>query len=80
MIDVWPPATMMRMTKLKAGSTANWTLQFPQPLPEINPQDFVGYQNHIEYSESGYAVTQAKVWNQQKQLLALSQQMVIVYG
>jgi len=80
MIDVWPPATMMQMTELKAGSTVNWTMQFPQPVATMNAEDFVGYQAEIQYSQGGFGITHAKIWNAQNELLALSQQTIIVYG
>lgn len=80
MIDVWPPATMMQMSELKAGSTVSWTLQFPQPMADINPEEFIGYQATIQYSESGFGITHAKVWNARHELLALSQQTIIVYA
>lgn len=79
-IDVWPPASMMQMKALKAGSTVNWTMQFPQPLPELPPSTFFSYQANIEYSQNGFGITHAKVWNEHGQLLALSQQTIIVYG
>lgn len=80
LIDVWPPAVMMHMRELKAGSTVNWTLQFPQPMPTIKAEDYVGYQASIEYAQAGFAITHAQVWNTQKQLLALSQQTIVVYS
>jgi acyl-CoA thioesterase len=80
LIDVWPPATLMHLKELKAGSTVNWTMQFPQELAQVKQGEYVGYQNHIEYSEGGFAITHAKVWNAQGELLALSQQTVIVYA
>lgn len=80
MIDVWPPATMMQMKELKAGSTVNWTMQFPQPMAEIATNEFVGYQAEIQYSEGGFGITHAKIWNAKNELLALSQQTIIVYG
>lgn len=80
MIDVWPPATMMQMSEMKAGSTVNWTLQFPQPMPSISVDAYVGYQAQIEYSASGYGITHARIWSPAGELLALSQQTVILYG
>lgn len=79
-IDVWPPATMMQMTEMKAGSTVNWTLQFPQPMPSVKANEYLGYQAEIQYSEGGFGITHAKVWNTNNELLALSQQTIIVYG
>jgi len=79
-IDVWPPATMMQMKTLKAGSTVNWTMQFPQPLPEMDVKTFLGYQAKIEFSRDGFGITHARIWNAQGELLALSQQTIIVYG
>ena len=80
MIDVWPPATMMQLTEMKAGSTVNWTMQFPQPMAEILAEDYLGYQAEIKYSEGGFGITHAKVWNAKNELVALSQQTIIVYG
>ncbi len=79
-IDVWPPATMMQMKTLKAGSTVNWTMQFPQPLPVMDASVFLEYQASIEFSRDGFGITHAKVWNSHGELLALSQQTLIVYG
>ncbi len=80
LIDVWPPATMMHMKELAPGSTVSWTMQFPAPMAEQDPAKPLGYQAHIEYSEGGFGITSAKVWSDSGQLLALSQQTIIVYG
>jgi acyl-CoA thioesterase len=79
-IDVWPPATMMQLEEMKAGSTINWTMQFPQLMPEILGQDYLGYQAEIKYSEGGFGITHAKIWNAKSELLAFSQQTIIIYG
>lgn len=79
-IDVWPPATMMQMKTMKAGSTVNWTMQFPQPLPKMDADAFFSYQANIEFSRDGFGITHAEIWNSEGHLLALSQQTIIVYG
>lgn len=80
LIDVWPPASMTMVKSIKAGSTVNWSLQFPQPMPEIQADEFVAYQVDIQHSQDGFSITHAKLWNQKKELLALSQQTVLVFS
>lgn len=79
-IDAWP-CTVLQQLKLPApASTMNWNLEFPQTATPINPADWLAYQAHTEHAQDGYVFSDAKVWNQIGELVALSRQTVGVFG
>lgn len=80
LIDSWPPTTLPWLTDLAPASTVNWNLQFVHPLPELTGADYLGYQSTINASHDGFGYTSAKVWSPKGELIALSQQTVIIYG
>ena len=80
LIDAWPPATLPWLSKPAAASTLTWNIQFLQPLPTLSGSAEYLYHALIEEAADGYAFTHARLWNEEGQLLALSQQTVAVFG
>ena len=80
LIDAWP-CTVLQQLKLPApASTMNWNLEFPQNASIQNPRDWLAYQAHTAHASDGYLYSDALIWNQNGQLLALSRQTVGVFG
>lgn len=80
LIDVWPPATLMRFGAVAPASTVNWSLQFVQPHSLVDPNDYVGYQVKIRQANGGFGYTDANIWSPAGELLAISSQTVVGYS
>lgn len=79
LIDAWPP-TLLPMLKTSCPcATVSWNLEFIQPLPNLEPGDWIYYEAEIKQAHHGYGHTDAKIYNQNGQLLALSRQLTSVY-
>jgi len=50
------------------------------PLPQLAADDWVLYRSSIDQASSGYGHTQAGIWSSQGELVALSRQVVTVFG
>jgi len=79
-IDAWPPTTLPMTKTLAPASTVDWQLNLMQPAPVIKPDEYLGYRATIRYSKDGFGYTEACIWNQNNELLALSNQTVLTYG
>lgn len=80
LIDAWPPATLPMMKEPAPASSLTWTVEFMEPLPERTASDWWQYEAEVEQAEDGYAVIQARLWDADGRLTALSRQMVTIFG
>lgn len=80
LIDTWPPTTISCLAAPAPLSTVSWNLKLIQPLAQIAPTDYLGYQAEVDYSQDGIGYTRAHVWGPKGDLLAISEQTIIVYG
>ncbi|NVZ99798.1 acyl-CoA thioesterase [Pseudomonas gingeri] len=80
LVDAWPPALLPHLNKLAAGSTLTWTVEFVQPLLELNTLDWCKYLAVIEHARDGYGHVAASLWSPDDRLIALSRQTVTVFG
>ena len=79
-IDTWPP-TILQMFKLpKMASTMSWNLEFIHPHLPIANDDWCAYQAITRQASDGYAHTEANVWGAKGELIAISRQVVTVFG
>lgn len=79
LIDAWPP-TLLPMLKTPCPcATVSWNLEFIQPMPKLSPGDWIYYEADIKQAHHGYGHTDAKIYNENGQLLALSRQLTTVY-
>lgn len=74
LIDAWPPAALALLSKPAASSSLSWTIEFIQPQAGLGPEEFSVYSADIIESSNGYAHVRAKIWNEQGDLIAISQQ------
>ncbi|MFA0811895.1 thioesterase family protein [Microbulbifer epialgicus] len=80
LIDAWPPATLPMLKTPAPASSLTWTLEFMEPLPNHKASDWWQYLAEVEQAEDGYAVIQARLWDKDGRLVALSRQMVTIFG
>lgn len=80
LVDAWPPAVLPMLKKPAPASTLSWSLDILHPRPEIRPGEWLMYLATVDQSEAGYGHTQAQIWNQAGELVALSRQTVTVFG
>lgn len=62
------------------ASSLTWTAEFLQPLPQQRSGDWCRYLAEIEEARDGYGHVAARMWSADGQLLAISRQMVTVFG
>lgn len=74
LIDAWPPAALSLLSKPASSSSLSWTIEFVQPQAGLGPEEFSVYSADIVESSNGYAHVRAKIWNEQGELIAISQQ------
>lgn len=80
LIDAWPPATLPLLTERAPSSSLTWFVEFVQPLPAIEANDWLLYQATLNHARDGYGQTQARLWTRAGDLIALSRQTVTVFG
>ncbi|WP_346433339.1 hypothetical protein [Paraglaciecola aquimarina] len=69
---------MFRLPKM--SSTMNWSLEFIYPHNPMKNDDWCGYQAITRQASDGYAHTEANVWDSAGNLIAISRQVVTVFG
>ena len=80
LMDAWPP-TMFQMLRLPApASTMSWDVEFIQPDLPLNTDQWFASETEARHIKDGYGHEEAKFWDQQGNLLALSRQVVTVFA
>lgn len=80
LIDVWPPAVLQQLRWPAPASTLSWNVEFVHPHPPITGAEWIGYDCDTVQAADGYGHTEAKIYAQDGTLLALSRQLVTVFG
>ena len=80
LVDAWPPATVPHLPSPAPGSTLTWTIEFVQPLAQLDTHDWCKYRARIEHARDGYGHAAAALWTPAGELVALSRQTVVVFG
>ena len=79
LIDAWPP-TVLQMLKWPApASTMSWNIEFIHPHAAFSGSEWFAYQACTRQAMDGYAHTEANIWDQRGQLIAISRQAVGVF-
>ena len=79
LMDVWPP-TMFQLTRMPApASTMSWNIEFIQPDLILSPEKWIASETEARHIKDGYGHEEAKFWDQEGNLLALSRQVVAVF-
>ena len=84
LIDAWPPVVLQKLKTLAPAASVTWNLEIVQPLNLLeNPiaaDDWLYYEAEVKQAHHGYAHTEAKIYSSDGTLLALSRQLVTIYG
>lgn len=84
LLDAWPPVVLQNLKRPAPAATVTWQVELVRPLAQFEenlPADsWVYFHDKTVQAQSGYTHTEAQAFNQQGQLLALSRQLVSVYG
>lgn len=79
-IDAWPPTILQMLRWPAPASTMCWNVEFIHPHCEFKPQDWFAYQATTRQAADGYVHTEANIWDQQGELVAISRQTVAVFA
>ncbi|WP_217473808.1 acyl-CoA thioesterase [Stutzerimonas stutzeri] len=80
LVDAWPPAVLSHLKHFAPGSSLTWTIEFIQPMPQLDTHDWCQYRAVIEHAQDGYGHCAAALWSPTGELVALSRQTVTVFG
>jgi acyl-CoA thioesterase len=80
LVDAWPPAVLPHLKSFAPGSSLTWTIEFIQPMPDLDSHDWCMYRAVIEHARDGYGHCAAALWTPAGELIALSRQTVTVFG
>ena len=78
-IDMWPPTVLQLLRWPAPASTMCWNLEFIHPHREFAADGWLAYHAHTLQADSGYAHTEANIWDGQGALVAISRQTVTVF-
>ena len=80
LVDAWPPAVLSYLKGFAPGSSLTWTIEFVQPVPQLDTHEWCQYRAVIEHARDGYGHCAAALWTAKGELVALSRQTVTVFG
>lgn len=78
--DAWPPAILSWLSERAPISTLNWSMNFIQPLPDLDPDGWFAYRADIQHAGEGYSQIDSCLWSEKGDLLALSRQAVAIFA
>ncbi|WP_199609508.1 acyl-CoA thioesterase [Flocculibacter collagenilyticus] len=78
--DAWPPCVLQMAKKPAPASTLTWNLEFIHPHSEITADNWIAYEAKTRQAAGGYAHTEANLWDEQGELIAISRQCVTVFA
>lgn len=79
LVDMWPPAVLSMFNRLAPASSLNWTLDLINLPNNLSGEAWWQYQVQTDFSAEGYAYSQAHIWDEQGNLVAISRQTVTVF-
>ncbi len=79
LMDAFPP-TLIQLLKWPApASTINWNVEFLTTDVNYAPNAWFAYHDITRHAQDGYGITEANVWDESGQLIAISRQRVGVF-
>lgn len=79
-IDAWPPTILQMLRWPTPASTMSWNVEFIHPHTSFQPDEWFAYQATTRQAADGYGHTEANIWDQQGELVAISRQLVTVFA
>lgn len=84
LVDAWPPVSLTLLNQPAPASSLTWTIEFIQPHQSSETKaltsDWWSYLANIEHAADGYHHIEAKLWQADGQLAAISRQTVAVFA
>jgi acyl-CoA hydrolase len=80
LIDAWPPSTLPMLNGPANASTLCWTIEFFSHSFDQSSKNWWQYQVLTDFANSGYAHAQAHIWDDDKNLIAISRQVSTVFA
>ncbi len=79
MIDAWPPTLIQQLRWPAPASTISWNLEFIYPHRTLAPSDWFAYKEDTRQAADGYGHTEATIWDNHGEVIALSRQTTAVF-
>ena len=79
LVDAWPPSVFPLFKGPGFASTLCWTVEFIAHSFEQSSENWWQYQVTTDVAESGYAHAEARIWDDQGKLVAISRQVTTVF-
>lgn len=79
LIDAWPPTVLQMLRWPAPASTICWNLEFVNQQERYSGDEWFAYQATTRHAESGYANTEANIWDSSHRLIAMSRQTVGIF-
>ena len=84
LVDAWPPVSLTLLNQPAPASSLTWTIEFIQPHQgaeaKAQTTDWWSYLASIEHGADGYHHIEARLWQPDGQLAAISRQTVTVFA
>lgn len=80
LIDAWPPAPIQMLKWPAPASTLSWNVEFLYPRANLAPSDWLFYRCETRQAADGYGHTEATICSADGGVIALSRQVVAVFG
>tara|TARA_Y100000310_G_C20704311_1_gene833481 strand:- start:8984 stop:9793 length:810 start_codon:yes stop_codon:yes gene_type:complete len=79
LIDAWPP-TILQMSKgFAPASTMSWNVEFIHPHQKLEASTWLAYRAKTVQANGGYGHTEAQVFNESGELVAISRQLIAIF-
>lgn len=79
LIDAWPPTVLQMLRWPAPASTMCWNVEFIHPHSDFAVDDWFAYQVNTRQAQDGYGHTEANIWDQAGELVAISRQAVAIF-
>lgn len=77
--DAWPPAVIQMLSGPTPASSLTWTLEILDDVAGA-PDTHWAYAVHTDQARDGYAHTHAQIWHPDGRLVAISRQVISIFG
>lgn len=80
LMDAWPSPALSMLKTPSPASTLSWNLEFLHPVSYGPTGDWWAFESAVETASQGYVAEEARLWNPDGELVAVSRQSVVVFG
>ncbi len=80
LIDAWPPSVLPMFKTFAPASSLCWTLEFLDIPSDKTSESWWQYQVKTDSAKSGYAHSEAHIWDEAGNLVAISRQTATIFA